>query len=160
MQEGLANLDIIVFVLAGVIILLIILVVRLELRLKKLLSGKSGNDLESSINYIRDGLDKQTIINAELIKRADGLDSRLRRSIRGLATVRFNPYKGTGSGGNQSFATAFLDEEGTGVVISSLYGRDHFSAFAKPIINHKPEFILSKEEKEAFKKALEQLQNK
>ena len=157
MQANLANLDIVVFVLLGIVLLLIILVIRLEIRLKKLLAGENGSSLEGSISFIKSSHDKQIIINDEIIKQIDNLDTRVRRSVRGVATVRFNPFSGTGSGGNQSFATALLDEQGSGVIISSIYGRDHFSAFAKPINQHKPEFGLSKEETEAFKKAIAQI---
>jgi hypothetical protein len=67
--------------------------------------------------------------------------------------VRFNPFKGTGSGGNQSFATTFLNEENNGVVISSLYSREHTSVFSKPIKNGVSEYELSDEEKESFAEA-------
>ncbi len=83
------------------------------------------------------------------------VESRLKKSVQGIHTVRFNPFKGsTGSGGNQSFATAFLNELGDGVVVSSLYAREHVSIFAKPIVRGKSEFELSEEEAEAVKVAL------
>ncbi len=37
---------------------------------------------------------------------------------------RYNPFKESGVGGNQSFSAAFIDEQGNGVVITSLYSRD------------------------------------
>lgn len=81
-------------------------------------------------------------------------DARLRKNISGLETIRFNPFKGDGSGGNQSFATAFLNEENNGVVISSMYSRDHVSIFSKPIKNLISEQgELTAEEKTALKKA-------
>ena len=46
-----------------------------------------------------------------------------------------------------------LDEEGDGLVISSLYSRERMSIFAKPIKNNKSEYELSMEEKEALSKA-------
>jgi hypothetical protein len=83
------------------------------------------------------------------------VESRLRRSTQAVHTVRFNPFAGTtGSGGNQSFATAFLDQHGNGVVISSLYARERMSVFAKPIKNGASEFELSDEERKAVLEAL------
>jgi len=77
------------------------------------------------------------------------IEKRLRKSVQSVHTVRFNPFKGTGGGGNQSFATSFLNEEGDGVVLSSIYSRDRVSIFAKPVKKHSSEYELSEEEKEA-----------
>jgi hypothetical protein len=60
-------------------------------------------------------------------------------------------------GGNQSFATAFLNEDGDGVVISSLYSREHTSVFAKPVKKHSSEHEMSNEEKEAMEEARKNL---
>ena len=70
-----------------------------------------------------------------------------------MHTVRFNPFKGTGAGGNQSFATALLNENGDGVVLSSLYSRERVSVYAKPVQKFSSEYELSGEEKQAIKSA-------
>jgi hypothetical protein len=63
------------------------------------------------------------------------VEIRLQKSIQSVETVRYNPFKGTGSGGNNSFSTAFLTEKGDGVVLTSMYARDRISMFAKPVKN-------------------------
>jgi hypothetical protein len=75
----------------------------------------------------------------------------MKKTIRKVETVRFNPFEDHGS--NQSFAIAFVNDEGDGVVMSSLYARDRMSIFAKPVKNNKSEFDLSAEEKEVLAKA-------
>ena len=52
-----------------------------------------------------------------------------------------------------AFPTAFLNEDGHGVVMSSLYSREHVSVFSKPIKNGSSEYELSVEEKEAVENA-------
>ena len=89
----------------------------------------------------------QEVINKHLIT----VDDRLNKSIRSIETVRFNPFLDAGS--NQSFAISFLNDEGDGVVMSSLYARDRMSIFAKPIIGGKSDFELSSEEKEVLEKS-------
>ena len=79
------------------------------------------------------------------------INTKLRKSIRGLETVRFNPFPDQGS--NQSFAIGMLNEENDGIVLSSLYSRERMSIFAKPIKNGKSEYELTNEEKEAITKA-------
>jgi len=56
-------------------------------------------------------------------------------------------------GGDQSFSLALLDEENNGVVITSLYSKGGNRIYAKPIIQEKSEYYLSKEEIEAIQKA-------
>lgn len=66
-------------------------------------------------------------------------------------TVRFNPFQGKGIGGNQSFSSVFVDEEGNGVVITSMHTRERTNVFAKPLKNWGSEYELSEEEKRAIK---------
>ena len=79
------------------------------------------------------------------------INKKLKKSIRGVETVRFNPFGDQGS--NQSFAISMLDEEGNGLVLSSLYSRERMSVFAKPIKSGKSEYELSNEEREVLSKA-------
>ncbi len=72
-------------------------------------------------------------------------------TIQKVGIVRFNPFKEMG--GNQSFSLALLDEENNGVVITSLYSKEGNRIYAKPIIQEKSEYYLSKEEVEAIQKA-------
>ena len=67
--------------------------------------------------------------------------------------MRFNPFKGTGGGGNQSFAIALTDEKGDGVILSSLHARDRISIFAKAVQSGKSELGLTDEETTALTKA-------
>ena len=79
------------------------------------------------------------------------LDSEMKSAMRGVATVRYNAYADVG--GKQSFATALLAEDGTGVVVSSIYARERMNVYAKPINNFKSEYELSTEEMHALKEA-------
>ena len=95
-----------------------------------------------------DGLKK---VKEDMQKEIAVINMKLKKSIRGLETVRFNPFPDQGS--NQSFAIGMLNEEGDGVVFSSLYSRERMSVFAKPVKNKKSEYELSAEEREVLKKA-------
>jgi len=138
--------------LALIIIALFAWIIWLQNKLGKLLAGKSKN-LDESIGLLqREIIDlKKFKITAE--QNFITTDKRLKKTISGVETIRFNPFKGAGIGGNQSFATAFINEEKNGVVISSMYSRDHVSVFSKPIKNMTSEFELTQEEKDAVKNA-------
>ncbi|MCK5027629.1 MAG: DUF4446 family protein [Candidatus Pacebacteria bacterium] len=157
MEAPMISVDILLYILGGMIILLFVWIARLEIKLKRFLKGKDAKTLEDSFMFVKNSVEKQITINQEIAKEIDNLDARLAKSLRGFDTMRFNAFKGTSSGGNQSFALALLNEEGDGMILSSLYGRDRFSAFAKPIQKGTSEFELSEEEKQVLYKAKDNL---
>lgn len=147
------NTEIVVYALAGALLVFFIWNIRLEVKLRRLLSGKNAKSLEDTIVHIREGHDEFCSFRKEVEQYLELVEERLMRSVQGIETIRFNPFKGTGSGGNQSFSTAFLNESGNGVVISTLYARDRMSFFSKPVINFSSTHELTSEEKETIEKA-------
>jgi len=145
--------QILTYILAVVILLLVGWIIRLEVRINRLLLGQGGRSLESSIHDIKAGLKDFNRYRQRLDVKIEDLDRKTSRSIRGVKTVRFNPFKGTGGGGNQSFATAFVSESGDGVVISSLYSRERVSVYSKPLSGFTSEYGLSEEEKSSIDQA-------
>ncbi len=146
--------------LALVIIILFIWIVWLQNKLGKLLIGKSKN-LDESFALLNKEIVELKKFKNEALETFKATDARLKKTISGLETIRFNPFKGDGSGGNQSFATAFLNEEKDGVIISSMYSRDHVSVFSKPIKNLVSEQgELTAEEREAMNKAKDSIKIK
>lgn len=135
------------------LLILIGLVIHLHLKLKKFLIGSSSKNLDQSLASIDSSIKELESFRLELERYLTTVEKRVKKSVQAIHTVRFNPFKGTGSGGNQSFATAFVNEDGNGVVISSIYSRDHVSVFSKPIKNGISEYELSGEEKEAITEA-------
>lgn len=147
------NSQYITYGLIAVIVVLLILAIRLEIRMRRLLRGNSVKNVESTIVAALKDIEKLTESKLEIEKEIQNIKTKIRRNIQTAGTVRFNPFEDAGS--NQSFASAFLDDHGDGVVISSLYSRDKVSVFAKPIKQLKSEYELSGEEKEAMKIAWE-----
>lgn len=73
--------------------------------------------------------------------------------IQRVALLRFNPYDDTG--GDISFAVCFLDNLGSGIVITSLHARSGTRVFGKEIIHGRSKKQeLSKEEELVIKKAM------
>ncbi len=135
------------------VIVLIVMIVKLQKKLNSFLIGSSSTNLDDSINSINTSIKEFEKFKSELEKYLTTVEKRLKKSVQAVQTVRFNPFKGNGSGGNQSFATAFINEDSNGVVISSLYSREHVSVYSKPIKNGVSEYELSEEEKQAVAEA-------
>lgn len=146
-----------IIIFAGILIfLLLIWIIRLEIKLRKLLGSKNGS-LDEAIGTLRNDTETLKKHAQKTIAELEIVDKKLRKTISGNETIRFNPFKGSGSGSNQSFATALVNDEGNGVVISSIYSRDHLSVFSKPINNMSSEYELTLEEKTALQKAKESI---
>lgn len=131
----------VLFILVAAVIFLLI---RIEIRLKKLFRGTKAHTLEA---LIADIVQRLKVLGDESATHADyiqQLEKGLSRHGRGVKLVRFNPFPDVG--GNQSFAVAIINEEGDGVVFSSLYSRERMSVFAKPIAKGKSDIELTPEE--------------
>jgi hypothetical protein len=139
------------------IVLLVGLVYFLNKKLDRFLIGSSSGNLDESIKAINDSLSENKKFQDDMQEYLLTVEKRLKKSVQAVNTVRFNPFKGTGSGSNQSFSTTFLNEERNGVVISSLYSREHISVYSKPVSSGKSEYELSDEEKESLDNAMEML---
>ena len=140
------------FILLGVITLLeVIWIITTEKRLKRFFLGKKAKDLEETITILENDINQLKKAKENTEKELIQINSKLKKSIRGVETIRFNPFPDQGS--NQSFAIGMLNEDNDGLVLSSLYSRERMSIFAKPIKAGKSEYELSAEEKEALKKA-------
>lgn len=147
-----SKLEIIFFILILIVLLCnIFWIVKTEKRLKRFFIGKKGKDLEDTLIHLEDEVKNLTLaknkIEAELVI----VNQKLKKSIRGLETIRFNPFPD--QGGNQSFAISMQNEDGDGVVISSLYARERMSIFAKPIKKGNSTYELTEEEREVINKA-------
>ncbi len=146
------KLELTFFVLTGLAIIGgIVWIVIVEKRLKRFFLGKKAQDLEQTIVALEDNIIKLNKAKENNERELSVIKTKLRKSIRGLETIRFNPFPDQGS--NQSFAIGILNEDGDGVVLSSLYSRERMSVFAKPVKSGKSEYELSTEEKDALKKA-------
>ncbi|HPK13911.1 MAG TPA: DUF4446 family protein [Candidatus Paceibacterota bacterium] len=146
------TINILFYILSFFIAIILCWILIIEIRLKRIFSGFKAKNMESLIAEVT----KKTKELEEERKKTElqisSIDKRLAQSIRNIETVRFNPFPQ--AGGNQSFAISLLNDEGNGVVISSLYARDRTSLFAKPIKAGQSEFELTKEEKSVLKKSI------
>lgn len=147
--------DVVVYLLiiVGLLVLgLLIWNIKLHGRLTRLMHGKQAITLEDSFNAMRVDLQKLEVFRNDLEAYLKIVDKRLSQSIRGVEAINFNAFAGAESGG-KSFAIAFLNEHGDGVIISSLHTRDRVNVFTKRISHFTSEIPLSEEEEKALTNA-------
>ena len=122
--------------------------VKLKKRYISLVRGESGIDMETLIQNINNSIGemKNKIIDQE--GRIENHESRLRKKSNQPIIKRYNAF---GESGNDlSFSIAILSEEGDGIVLSSIYGRDDSIVFAKPVIEKQSSYKLTTEEQEVI----------
>jgi hypothetical protein len=141
----------------AIVVILIGWIIRLEIKIHRLLLGKNARSLEDSIVEAHNKLMHLDAFEKDSIAYFKNVEARLKRSIQAIETVRFNPFKGTGEGGNQSFSTTLVDEHGDGVILSSLYSRDRVSIFSKPLEKFQSEYELTEEEQRVVDEAKKNL---
>ena len=145
------SISILIYILSGIVVIVLIWIGMTEYRFRKFFAGTKAKNLEDVMIKLGNQMAELKETQIEINKHLVTVDKRLDKSIRSVKAIRFNPFLDAGS--NQSFAISFLNDEGDGVVMSSLYARDRMSIFAKPIINGKSDFELSTEEKEVLEKS-------
>ncbi len=144
---------IVVIILSISVLVLFLLIISMNRKLKSFLVDVDAKNIAESLSNVSEDLNGLKSFRNELEEYLKDVEKRLRKSVQSIHTVRFNPFKGTGGGSNQSFATTLINEDGDGVIISSLYSREHVSVFAKPIKKHATEHELSEEENESLSNA-------
>jgi len=118
---------------------------------------------DALIEYLGDGESKDillecanTIRNLEYENRVQEKElsevfSILSSCVQKVSIIRYNAFDNVGS--DLSYSIALLDNEDNGVVLSSLYGRESSTAYAKPITSGQSKYVLTEEEREAISSA-------
>lgn len=125
------------------------------------------NHITEKYNALVDGVDtvnleeliKEALEEVELVKKDyeimdekyDAVDKRLKCAIQKIGFIRYNAFADMGS--ELSFSIALLDEKLDGVVITSIFGRDYSTSYAKSIANGDSKYSLSVEEMQAIDRA-------
>jgi Protein of unknown function (DUF4446) len=119
-------------------------------------SVDSATHLDDSLRGVLEGqaahlqrLEKAMRVLNNADKRQQG---QIQGSVRHMALVRYDAFEDVG--GRLSFSCAMLDGEGSGVVITSINGRQDTRVYAKPVTGGTSSYNLSTEEEDAIKQAL------
>lgn len=117
---------------------------RLKGKYKRLMRGSTNTSIEQLIKDYMDSIDntvnKVDVLSGEVIHLKEQSD----RCIQKCNIIRYNAFSDTGS--DLSYSIALLDNYNSGVIISSIYGRNESVTYAKPVDNGQCRYPLSLEE--------------
>ena len=131
-------------------IIALILAIMMHLRVKRIFRSANSTDIEKLLKLHTKTLEDFVRFQAESTNYMKSLDGRIKKKIVNTSTLRFNPFQGEGVGGNQSFTVSLADEEGDGLVITSMHTRERTNIFAKPLKNWQSDYELGEEEKQVI----------
>jgi Protein of unknown function (DUF4446) len=118
---------------------------------KRLSKGIGRSDLIKILSKLSE-IERE---NSESIKNVNKVIDEIKSDARGhlqrVSLIRFNPFSELG--GDHSFSLAILDADLNGFIVTGLHTRERTRVYTKKIENGKCKQDLSKEEKEALRKA-------
>lgn len=126
-------------------------------RAQRLVLGEQGQEdvvahaarLHEAFEALRAYVDDVAV---RLDSRLAGAEATLRRTIAHRSLIRYDAYNELS--GHQSVSIALLDDERSGIVLTSIHHRDQARVYAKQVTAGQGELELSPEEAEAVRVAL------
>jgi len=120
---------------------------------RELMTGVDGKNLEDLLLfYASKQKDLENKIQ-ELQQKVELLERDSKLAIKKVYAQRYDAFKELG--GNLSFSLVLLNDYNTGMLITSIFGRDENRIYLKPIEFGKTRYALSPEEQEVLTKALQ-----
>jgi hypothetical protein len=120
---------------------------------RRLTTGVEKKNLQAVLEKVLTDLGEERQAREKIGKWVERLEKESFGHLQKIGLLRYNPFQETG--GDQSFVLAILDGQNSGVVVSSLHGRNSTRVYAKPVKEGKAAgHELSKEEEEALRLSL------
>jgi hypothetical protein len=115
-------------------------------------------NLEEVVEHIVGKLSQFDNHAEQTLATLQALSDQLNTATQHVGVIRYN--SNGDDGGNLSFSAALLDAHQSGIIITSLHGRQNSRIYAKPVTSGASENMLSDEEREALITALTKQTNK
>jgi len=154
-----ANLPIIILIMVTVFIIMFFLSVSLLISNRKMkkrydlmMKDADRGSLEDMIRSYQRKVDTSYVDTKLAVEEIKLLSNQINHCIQKVGVVRYKAFDDVGS--DLSYSVAMLDNKNDGVVITSIFGRNMSTSYAKPISKGTSKYALSDEENYAMNKAL------
>ncbi len=152
--------DYIIIGLCGGLLILFILVIINIVQMKKLkknyrifMSGKDAKTLEDTLIQRLDQVDSLLESNEENDRNIKVLSKNMQRTYQKMGLIKYDAFHEMG--GKLSFSLAMLDMRNNGFIINAMHTREGCYTYIKEIIDGNSVIVLSEEEQEALKRAMD-----
>ena len=151
--------DYIIIGLCGVLLILFILVIINIVQMKKLkknyrifMSGKDAKTLEDTLIQRLAQVDSLLESNEENDRNIKVLSKNMQCTYQKMGLIKYDAFHEMG--GKLSFSLAMLDMRNNGFIINAMHTREGCYTYIKEIIDGNSVIVLSEEEQEALKRAM------
>ncbi len=145
--------------LVALVVLLMIMVIiclaslnKVEKRYRKLTRGTNNKNLEEILVSYLDKIDEIKGTTDDVKKLCNEAKEATANCIQRVSMVRYRAFDDVGS--DLSYSIAMLDGNNNGIVITSIYGRNESTTYAKPIDKGISRYDLSEEEEKVLHQAV------
>lgn len=141
-----------------VLILIIIIIItyaslnKLENRYRKLMRGVNNKNLEDMVMSYLDRIDEVKDENEVMKQMYEQINGELKTCVQKTSMIRYKAFDNVGS--DLSFSIALLDGNNNGAILTSIYGRNESTTYAKPIDKGISRYDLSEEENKVLEQAI------
>ncbi|GAA0127034.1 DUF4446 family protein [Clostridium senegalense] len=125
---------------------------RLEKKYRRLMRGSNNKNLEELILKYLDTIDEVKNNNNEIKEICKNTQGLTNNCIQKFSIIRYKAFEDVGS--DLSYSIAFLDANNDGVLLTSIYGRNESTTYAKPIDKGISRYDLSEEEERVLHEAI------
>lgn len=167
--QGLNTIFIIILIVLMVLVFMLMSqmnrkISRMNRRYNKLLRGRGELDMEGLVSAHSRDIDLQAnrLLDlskdiekkeANILEGLKKMDERTNNSIQNIGLHKYNAFEY--SSNELSFSLALLDEDYTGIIITSIYGRDNSTVYGKEVVEGQALQSISIEEEIALGRALQ-----
>ncbi|WMM24747.1 DUF4446 family protein [Tissierella sp. MB52-C2] len=160
LQEFIAsyNIEIMIGLMAAIPILLVLYLIaeirisRIKDKYNELVRGVKGVNIEQLLIKTNEELKSVRMDMNVIEQNIESIETKLAFAIQKVGFVRYNAFGNMGS--DLSYSVALLDKFNNGFVLTSIYGREYNTNYAKPVKLGKSVYPLSVEEMQAIDRAL------
>lgn len=152
------NIEIMIGLMAALFVLLVLYLIA-EIRISKIKKryseftrGVKGVNVEELLIKTGEELKDIRVDMNSIEQNIKDLETKLAFAIQKVGFVRYNAFGDMGS--DLSFSIALLDKFQNGFVLTSIYGREYTTSYAKPVKFGKSIYPLSVEEMQAIDRAI------
>lgn len=144
-----------VICLVSIILLIITLckLKKLRRRVDALTRGKNAESMESRILEFFERIENLESHEQGIEENIQKIKENLKITYQKTGMVKYDAFREMS--GALSYSIALLDQENSGILVTSMYSREGCYSYAKEIIHGECKLNLSEEETEALKQAME-----
>lgn len=154
------DLGILVLMLMVLVLILIVIILNMSLGLHRLkrkytmfMKGSDGQSLERVFAQKIKEVDRLSAANDDNYMKIQSLQKKMEKALMKYGIVKYDAFDDVG--GKLSFALAMLDKNNTGFILNAIHSRDNCFFYIKEIVNGESYILLSSEEMDALRQAVD-----